>query len=124
MSYRAFKRLIGETNLEWKCLCYFGGCILILIAASFWLYAYLTERLAYSQIDSTGQLLVVPLLAQENVAKDHQEALKRFHRYWKKDWPAGLKDFKYRILKPDSANPEHRPENPREAELLEKFAAD
>ena len=50
MSYRAFKRLLGETSLERKCRFLFGGLILILITSSFWLYARKTEHLAYDQI--------------------------------------------------------------------------
>ena len=50
MSYRAFKRLLGETSLERKCRFLFGGFILLLITASFWLYAQQTYSLAYAQI--------------------------------------------------------------------------
>ena len=39
MSYRAFKRLLGETSLERKCRFLLGGFILLLITGSFWLYA-------------------------------------------------------------------------------------
>jgi hypothetical protein len=42
MSYRAFKRLLGETSLERKCRFLFGAGILLLITGSFWLYALRT----------------------------------------------------------------------------------
>jgi two-component system, NarL family, sensor histidine kinase BarA len=58
MSYRAFKRLLGETSLERKCRFLFGACILLLITASFWLYAYRTEHLAYDQTIATCRVLV------------------------------------------------------------------
>ena len=58
MSYRAFKRLLGETSLERKCRFLFGAGILLLITASFWLYAYKTERLAYNQATPMGRMLV------------------------------------------------------------------
>jgi signal transduction histidine kinase len=58
MSYRAFKRLLGETSLERKCRFLFGACILLLITASFWLYAYQTEHLAYDQTITTCRVLV------------------------------------------------------------------
>src|SRR6266568_3345490 len=58
MSYRAFKRLLGETSLERKCRFLFGGFILLLITASFWLYARQTEYLAYDQIPTMCRLLV------------------------------------------------------------------
>ena len=53
MSYRAFKRLLGETSLERKCRFLLGAGILLLITASFWLYAYQTEHLAYDQTTTT-----------------------------------------------------------------------
>ena len=67
MSYRAFKRLLGETSLERKCRFLFGAGILVLITLSFWLYAYLTEQLAYNQAVTTCRLLVFPILIQQHV---------------------------------------------------------
>src|SRR5207247_207787 len=66
MSYRAFKRLLGETSLERKCRFLFGAGILVLITLSFWFYAYLTEHLAYDQATATCRLLTAPLLAQKH----------------------------------------------------------
>src|SRR5438132_3996494 len=62
MSYRAFKRLLGETSLERKCRFLFGGFILLLIGGSFWLYARQTEHLAYDQITTTCRLLVIQIM--------------------------------------------------------------
>jgi signal transduction histidine kinase len=67
MSYRAFKRLLGETSLERKCRFLFGAGILLLITASFWLYAYQTEHLAYDQTTTTCRLLVNPILVREHL---------------------------------------------------------
>ncbi|MCI0640352.1 MAG: ATP-binding protein [Gemmataceae bacterium] len=67
MSYRAFKRLLGETSLERKCRFLFGAGILVLITLSFWLYAYQTEHLAYRQAVLSCRLLVNPVLAQHHV---------------------------------------------------------
>jgi signal transduction histidine kinase len=58
MSYRAFKRLLGETSLERKCRFLFGAFILLLLFGSFLLYARQTENLAYDQIETTCRLLV------------------------------------------------------------------
>ncbi|MFO0964265.1 MAG: ATP-binding protein [Gemmataceae bacterium] len=69
MSYRAFKRLLGETSLERKCRFLFGIGILILITLSFWLYAYQTEHLAYEQATTSAKLLVPSLLAQHHMAR-------------------------------------------------------
>src|SRR5947209_14187559 len=65
MSYRAFKRLLGETSLERKCRFLFGGFILLLISGSFWLYARQTEYLAYDQIPTTCRLLVNQIVARQ-----------------------------------------------------------
>lgn len=70
MSYRAFKRLLGETSLERKCRFLFGAGILVLITLSFWLYAYQTEHLAYDQAIRSCRLLVTPTLAKYHIAKD------------------------------------------------------
>ena len=65
MSYRAFKRLLGETSLERKCRFLFGGFILLLITASFWLYARQTEHLTYDQLPMTCRLLVNHVVARQ-----------------------------------------------------------
>ena len=67
MSYRAFKRLLGETSLERKCRFLFGAGIVVLITLSFWLYAYQTEHLAYDQAVTTCRLLVSPLLISAHI---------------------------------------------------------
>src|SRR3954468_24480914 len=65
MSYRALKRLLGETSLERKCRFLFGGFILLLISGSFWLYAWQTETLAYRQIPTACRLLVNQIVARQ-----------------------------------------------------------
>src|SRR5437764_626826 len=67
MSYRAFKRLLGETSLERKCRFLFGAAILILITLSFWLYARQTEDLAYDQAVNSCRLVVNPSLAHSHL---------------------------------------------------------
>src|SRR5712691_11862490 len=66
MSYRAFKRLLGETSLERKCRFLFGAGTLLLIVASFWWYARLTEYLAYDQTATTARLLETPIIAKKH----------------------------------------------------------
>ena len=68
MSYRAFKRLLGETSLERKCRFLFGAGVLVLLTLSLWLYAYLTENLAYAQATLTCRMLVTPALTQKHLA--------------------------------------------------------
>jgi two-component system sensor histidine kinase BarA len=62
ISYRALKKLIGESSLERKCRFLFGFALLFLITASFWLYASRTRRLIeYQQLlrakDMVAQVL-------------------------------------------------------------------
>jgi signal transduction histidine kinase len=68
MSYRAFKRLLGETSLERKCRFLLGTGVFVLLTLSLWLYAYQTEHIAYSQATQTCRLLVDPALAQKHPA--------------------------------------------------------
>jgi signal transduction histidine kinase len=67
MSYRAFKRLLGETSLERKCRFLFGAGILLLITVSFWIYAYQTESLAYDQTKTTCRVLVNPIFERHHL---------------------------------------------------------
>jgi two-component system, NarL family, sensor histidine kinase BarA len=67
MSYRAFKRLLGETSLERKCRFLFGAGILLLISGSFSLYAYQTEDLAYAQTTTTCRVLVNPIFDKHHI---------------------------------------------------------
>ncbi len=63
MSYRSFKRVLGETSLERKCRFLFGACLLVLIAGSFTLYGRQTENLVHEQNPTRGRLLVDTSLA-------------------------------------------------------------
>ncbi len=69
MSYRGFKRLLGETSLERKCRFLFGTATLLLITGSFWWYAYKTEHVAYDQMKATGRLLVYQALRRIHLEK-------------------------------------------------------
>ena len=82
MSYRAFKRLLGETSLERKCRFLFGGGIVVLIFLSFWLYAYLIERLAYDQAAADCKLLVAPSLLRYHLMKKDAAGKKELHLQW------------------------------------------
>ena len=49
MSYRSFKRVLGETSLERKCRILFGVCLALLIAGSFWWYGSRAEEIVYEK---------------------------------------------------------------------------
>ncbi|MGI9428078.1 MAG: ATP-binding protein [Bythopirellula sp.] len=58
MSYRTFKRTLGETNLERKCRWLFGVCLLPLIAGSFWWYGTRTDQIVVAQNQFVGEAVV------------------------------------------------------------------
>jgi two-component system, NarL family, sensor histidine kinase BarA len=58
MSYRTIKRLLGETSLERKCRFLFGGALLLLLTASFYVYAMLNLRIITDQYRDRARLLI------------------------------------------------------------------
>ena len=72
MSYKAFKRLLGETSLERKCRWLLGAGVLVLMTGSFWVYAKQTEDLAYEQLETTGRALLSPIVARLHVKGEDQ----------------------------------------------------
>lgn len=64
MSYRTIKKLLGETSLERKCRFLFGGGLMLLITGSFYFYARLNSSLVYKQNQTTGRLLISPILME------------------------------------------------------------
>jgi len=122
MSYRAFKRLLGETDLERKCRFLLGAGILLLMVLSFWGYARQTEGLAYDQMVTSGRLLVPPILADVHLPPDEREAVGKVQEQSQKTWPDALTDYKYKILKPDARLPEQKPEGD-EVSVVNRLAA-
>ena len=80
MSYRAFKRLLGETSLERKCRFLFGSGVFVLITLSFGLYTYKTEHLAYGQAEKDCRLLVAPSLLQQHLIKRNRSEKDKFDK--------------------------------------------
>jgi len=72
MSYRTFKRTLGETNLERKCRLLFGACLFPLIAGSFWWYGLQTDQIVVDQNQFVGAAIVdtAQILAHKNVFYD------------------------------------------------------
>jgi two-component system sensor histidine kinase BarA len=140
MSYRAFKRLLGETSLERKCHFLFGAFILLMITGSFWLYARRTEHLAYDQIVTSCRLLVEQIVDRQLVAGCRQEpadlrgaearvrpradegtqqtvhALDEFRKKWEEHWPPALKLYEY-----ETYPAEPRPDRPPDHATMERF---
>jgi signal transduction histidine kinase len=135
MSYRAFKKLLGETNLERKFRFLFGAFILFLITLSFWGYASMTEGLAYEQIPTVSRLKVGQLM-EDHLAKacfggkagpDAQSglaaAIAEFRRSWDDQQRSPVPLKQYRIIKPYSKRVEDVPD-PDTLERIKQFEAD
>jgi signal transduction histidine kinase len=145
MSYRAFKRLLGETSLERKCRFLFGAFILLLVTGSFWLYAHQTEHLAYDQIKTACRLLVVQIVDRQlatgcrpvgekgstvppRASTQEQKtttalALDDFRRKWEERWPDALNEYKFWTIKASATRPEQLPDNVS-LERLQEFQND
>src|SRR5215210_458205 len=98
MSYRVFKRLLGETDLERQCRFLLGAGILLLMTLSFWGYARQTEGRAYDQMRTSGRLLVPPILAREHLDADRRDAITAVQQQSELDWPGALSNYRYKVL--------------------------
>jgi signal transduction histidine kinase len=123
MSYRSFKRLLGETSLERKCLFLFGTFILLLLAGSFFLYAYLTESMLLDQAKAMCRLLVHPILADSHLkamkdkhltGNDLREAIGEMNQ--ESNLLGELKDYTYSVLKENQVDVD-----PSERDLFKEF---
>ena len=135
MSYRSFKRVLGETSLERKCRMLFGVSLLLLIATAFWYAGKTAEELVKQGPTRTGRSFVA-----EKIVSYH-------HLTWKGNNEAGASDdfsamdsdlaeamgsenLKWEILVLDKrglgpesqGNPRFRvPEAPKERAILENI---
>src|SRR5439155_1022224 len=123
MSYRAFKRLLGETSLERKCRWLLGAGVLLLMTGSFWVYARQTEDLAYEQLATTGRALLSPIVARSHVKGDQLTAVDDFQKLTEAHWPAALKGYNYLLIKPDTREPDNKP-NSDDLNVLAKIQSD
>lgn len=81
MSYRAVKRLLGETSLERKCRFLFGSSLMLLITGSFYFYAQLNLRIIRDQNRKQASLLVSPsLLAEHSLHADFDPEFSPMYR--------------------------------------------
>lgn len=124
MSYRAFKRLLGETSLERKCRFLLGAGILLLITLSFWIYARQTESLAYDQTANSGRLLISPIVGRYHIKQNEaRDAMEQFQIPAHNGEVTDLGDYKYKLIKPKAKNPNNKPEG-EELAILNRFLND
>jgi two-component system, NarL family, sensor histidine kinase BarA len=67
MSYRTFKRVLGETNLERKCRWWFGISLAVLLTLSFTWYGRRTDRIVYD----LNPVFVGPELVRAGWLEEH-----------------------------------------------------
>jgi signal transduction histidine kinase len=150
MSYRAFKRLLGETSLERKYRPILGIATLLLTTGSFWWYARQTEGLVYDQTAIIGRLLVRPLIEKQHEklyrsslaaeAKENGEPVKPSARRlttdeWERlrramdtladqELPESLQRYQRHLIIPNATNRENVPDDPYEHRLVQEFQTD
>jgi two-component system sensor histidine kinase BarA len=123
MSYRAFKRLLGETSLERKSRFLLGTGVLLLMTGSFWVYAGQTEGLAYDQLAATGRALLPAIVARSHAHGDQKQVVEAFQQLTETHWPLSQKEYSFRLIVPDSKDPEHQPAGD-DVSFLNAFRAD
>jgi signal transduction histidine kinase len=123
MSYRAFKRLLGETGLERKCRYLLGAGVILLMSISFYVYARQTEGLAYDQLQNTGQTLVPSVIARAHAPAAVMDKLDEFQTRAEEELPGKLKGYKYRLITAYASKPEYQPAADDLA-VLQGFQAD
>ena len=130
MSYRSFKRVLGETSLERKCRILFGISLLLLLTAAFWYAGRRAEKLVREGPKRTGQFFVT-------------EKLVSYHAFWGADRvddregaqeindELGSEEFDWQILVLDDRGIKKEYGNPRtslvttieEREIIDDFRA-
>jgi len=127
MSYRSFKRVLGETHLERKFLGIFGLCLFLLIAGSFRLYLMETEQLVSKQNPQKAELLVATskILAHWKAydaanGTKREDGISEVIEHIGMELKKGL--YEYSFLRP-VPNPEKPtgPIDPYDQEVLEHF---
>jgi signal transduction histidine kinase len=123
MSYRTFKRLMGETSLERKCRFLFGGGLLILITGSFYFYGQRTARLVDEQNKLTGRMLVMPIILEKHwelIEKD-TDFVHVIERMAKDLHPVDLEDYKWDLLKSKTDDPQSSPTDQADWDALHEL---
>jgi len=109
MSYRGFKRLLGETNLERKCRWLLGAAVLLLMTGSFWVYAEQTKGLALEQYMVTGRILLAPFVERVHLFPKQTEGVEAFETLTEQHWPVDRQSYSARFLRLDATDPADKP---------------
>lgn len=123
MSYRTFKRLLGEASLERKCRFLFGGGLMLLITGSFYFYGRLTSKLVYDQNRMTGQQLVAPIILEKHwrwfeADREFSAVIGSLSQDPK---PSAVQDYSWDLLHLSPADPKKRPGDQLDYEILHEM---
>jgi signal transduction histidine kinase len=131
MSYRSFKRVLGETNLERKCLILFAACLFLLITGAFWYAERNAEELVREKTKQTGDgyarlALLQYHLYQHTLRSDRAgaDALREM------DKELAMADYEWEILVPEGSptietmQQKTRPPNSREQAIVDELQAE
>jgi signal transduction histidine kinase len=126
MSYRTFKRLLGETSLERKCRFLFGGGLLLLITLSFYVYGKLTSGLVEDKDQITGRLLVMPIILKKHWEWSEQNKIETDFVHMidamsQELQPAGLAGYRWDLLKVTSDDPAKGPSDDGDYRALDEL---
>jgi two-component system, NarL family, sensor histidine kinase BarA len=142
MSYRTFKRVLGETSLERKCRWWFGMALIVMLTLSFTWYGQRTDKLVEEGIETLSQELVragwqklhiekladierLSTRAGDDAETDDGEAA--FYRELAESSESFGHDLRWHALLPpvEGSNipPEHRPEGGFEQQLMDQWLA-
>lgn len=118
MSYRGFKRAIGETSLERKCRLLFGTCLLPLIAASFWWYGQQVNDIVEKQARLMGESLTYATLvslhknsSNPTIRAADEKIVKSFE----------LRKYDWLMLLPENSENIGKPEDQTEWDLMDRW---
>ena len=123
MSYRGFKRLLGETGLERKTRYLLGSGVILLMSVSFTVYARQTEGLAYDQLQNTGQTLVPAVVARAHLDAPARDRLDESQKAAEEAVPAKLAAYRYKLIAAYPARPEYQA-TAEEVPVLAAFQSD
>jgi signal transduction histidine kinase len=122
VSYRGVKRVLGETHLERKCRLFFGTCLAVLIAGSFWWYGSRTENLVYDNIRANAAGQVPANLLRLHSVYYEKPDTKEMVQHWNKTWQTG-QQYQADALNPHSQDSDKLPKTNFEKQIIKEFLA-
>jgi signal transduction histidine kinase len=131
LSYRSFKRVLGETNLERKCRWLFGICLVCLIATSFLWYGARTEKIVIENTRTTASTLVeAALLRAHSLAYIPEETdnrdsagligFREYHKLLQELWESN-EDYEFEVFKHESIDPKKLPVAEADKSIVASF---